>query len=145
MSSAAPGDAGVRVDEDGVAQVRIGGTDSIEYTLDQFEVEAGQTVELTFTHEGRLPVEQMGHNVVILQPGMDYMEFGARAMEVGGSPENDYLPEEMRSEVVAYTDMIGGGETVSITFTAPEEPGSYAFLCTFPGHFATMNGVMTVI
>jgi azurin len=29
-------------------------------------------------------------------------------------------------------------------FTAPEKPGNYPFLCTFPGHWVVMKGVMIV-
>lgn len=144
-NSSAAAEAGVTVDADGVAQVRIGGTDSMQYTLREFEVEAGQSVELTLTHQGRLGAQVMGHNVVILTPGNDPVAFGARVMEQGGSPENDYVPQSLRDMVVAYTGIVGGGESVTISFTAPEEAGSYAFVCTFPGHYAAMNGVMTVI
>lgn len=34
------------------------------------------------------------------------------------------------------------GETVSVTFTAPEERGEYGYVCTFPGHRAPMQGTM---
>lgn len=145
MSGSSEGADSVSVDADGVLQVEIGATDAMQYTLEQFEVEAGQTVELTLTHLGRLGVEVMGHNVVILQSGNDPVEFGARVMEEGGAADNEYLPDALRGDVVASTDMIGGGETTTITFTAPDEPGLYAFVCTFPGHYAAMNGVMTVI
>ncbi len=29
-------------------------------------------------------------------------------------------------------------------FTAPKEPGEYPYVCTFPGHWRLMKGVMTV-
>ncbi len=139
-----PAEEAVTVDDAGVAQVTIGSTDQMQYTVREFTVEAGQEVELTLVHEGRLAVEVMGHNVVILQPGEDYMAFGGQVMVEGGSMANDYLPEGMRDRVVAFTRMIGGGETDTIRFTAPDTPGEYPFLCTFPGHFGAMNGVMIV-
>lgn len=139
----APAEA-TTVDADGVAQVRIGSTDQMQYTVREFTVAPGQEVELTLVHEGRLAVQVMGHNVVILQQGEDYMAFGAEVMIQGGSMANDYLPEGMRSRAIAWTRMIGGGETDTIRFTAPTEPGEYPFLCTFPGHFGAMNGRMIV-
>ncbi len=139
-----PPDEAVSVDDAGVAQVTIGSTDQMQYTVREFTVEAGQAVELTLVHEGRLAAQVMGHNVVILQPGEDYMAFGGQVMIEGGSMDNDYLPESMREQVIAYTRMIGGGETDTISFTAPETPGEYPFLCTFPGHFGAMNGIMIV-
>jgi azurin len=39
--------------------------------------------------------------------------------------------------------MIGGGESDTITFDAPEA-GTYVFLCTFPGHYQVMRGEFIV-
>lgn len=139
----APEDA-VSVDDDGTARVTIGSTDQMRYTVQEFAVDAGQEVELTLVHEGRLALNVMGHNVVILPAGEDYIAFSRRVMSEGGSIDNEYLPESMRDGLIAYTSMIAGGDTDTIRFTAPEEPGDYPFLCTFPGHFGVMNGVMTV-
>jgi len=139
-----PAQDAVTVNDDGVAEVTIGSTDQMQYTVRAFAVDAGQEVELTLVHEGQLPVEAMGHNVVILQAGEDYMAFGRAVMSGGGSLENEHLPESMRDGLVAYTSLIGGGESDTIRFTAPETPGEYPFLCTFPGHFGLMNGIMTV-
>ena len=127
-----------------VAQITIGALDLMQFTQREFEVQAGQTVELTLEHRGQLPVQAMGHNVVILPAGEDYMAFSSRVISEGGSIDNEYLPESMRADVIAYTRMIGGGESDTITFTAPDTPGEYPFLCTFPAHANLMNGVMTV-
>ena len=39
--------------------------------------------------------------------------------------------------------MIGGGQTTSITFTAPAA-GTYDFICSFPGHSGLMKGKFIV-
>ena len=37
------------------------------------------------------------------------------------------------------------GETAEVTFKVPAAPGSYTFLCSFPGHFvAGMKGLLVV-
>ena len=36
------------------------------------------------------------------------------------------------------------GEIVTLSFQAPETPGDYPFICSFPGHWLTMKGVMRV-
>lgn len=131
-------------DEGSIAEIEIEGTDQMKYNIDEFSVEPGQMVRLTLEHVGNLPVDSMGHNVVIIEQGEDYMEFTADANEAGGALENDYLPASVRDRVIAYTDMIGGGETATVEFRAPEESGEYPFLCTFPGHAAQMNGIMKV-
>lgn len=134
----------VTVGEDGVARLTIRTGDAIQYSLTQFTVEAGQEVELTIVHDGKLPVAAMGHNVVILPSGEDPAAFSSQASSQGGSVDNGYLPESLRDGLIAYTELIGGGESDTIRFTAPETPGDYPFLCTFPGHFTMMRGTMTV-
>jgi hypothetical protein len=37
------------------------------------------------------------------------------------------------------------GETERLRFAAPKEPGAYNFVCTFPGHWVRMYGVMLVV
>jgi len=32
----------------------------------------------------------------------------------------------------------------ALRFTAPEERGDYPYICTFPGHWIIMKGVMVV-
>jgi len=59
--------------------------------------------------------------------------------------DNDYLkPDDER--VIAHTEIIGGGETASVTFSveALEAGGSYTFFCSFPGHWAVMQGDLIV-
>jgi azurin len=144
-AAAAPAENPVTVGDDGIARLTIGSTDTMQYTVRAFTVDAGQQVELTLVHEGSLPIDVMGHNVVILPMGGDYVAFSRQVMSSGGSVDNQYLPEDMRDGLVAYPQLIGGGESDTITFTAPDAPGEYPFLCTFPGHFGVMNGIMTVL
>ena len=47
------------------------------------------------------------------------------------------------SRVIANTALLGPGESGDVTFTAPV-PGTYQFVCTFPGHNFTMFGDFTV-
>ena len=84
----------------------------------------------------------MGHNLVILKKGISSLKFGQRIMGLGASATNP-LPEASMDEVLAATKLLGPGESDTITFTAPE-PGDYQFVCTFPGHFAMMRGIMVV-
>ena len=47
--------------------------------------------------------------------------------------------------MLANTALAGAGESVEITFKAPAKPGTYTFVCSFPGHFALgMRGTLTV-
>jgi len=132
-------------DDGAVVEIAIEGDDQIRFNIDRFTVGAGQMVRLTLTHVGSLPAQAMGHNVVILYPDDDVFEFGADVGENGGNLENGYMPEALRDRVVAFTSLVGGGETTTVEFQAPSEPGEYPFLCSFPGHFGQMNGIMEVV
>jgi len=41
--------------------------------------------------------------------------------------------------ILAYTNLARPGETVEFTFTVPP-PGTYPYICTYPGHFTSMRG-----
>ncbi|MFD0893247.1 azurin [Luteolibacter ambystomatis] len=133
--------APVAIAED--AKVELTGNDAMQFSSKAFDVTAGQSVSLTLKHIGKLPKAAMGHNVVILKSGTVVATFATKAMT---AKDTDYIPgdAESKAQIVAHTKTIGGGESDTVTFTAPTEPGSYPFLCTFPGHFAVMQGVMTV-
>ena len=124
------------------AKVEITGNDQMQYNIKAFEVTEGQKVVLTFKHIGQLPAVAMGHNVVILNSGTAVPAFAAKCAP---AKDNGYIPqdEESKKEIIAHTKMLGGGESDEITFTAPAA-GEYPFICSFPGHFAIMQGVMTV-
>ena len=85
----------------------------------------------------------MGHNLVILKKGISAIAFGQKALGAGANATNP-LPESVKGDVLAATKLLGPDESDTITFTAPEEKGSYEYVCTFPGHFAMMRGVMSV-
>jgi len=131
-------------DDGNVAEIAIEGNDLIRFSINRFTVKAGQMVRITLKHVGALPAQAMGHNVVVLYMGDDVFEFGADVGVQGGSAANDYVPASLRDRVIAFTRMIGGGETATVEFQAPDKPGDYPFLCAFPGHFAQMNGNMVV-
>ena len=126
-----------------VAEVKITGNDTMQYDTKAFEVKPGQKVKLTFTNVGKLPKVAMGHNVTVLKKGTDKQTFAMEAIKFAA---NDYIPTSapFKDQIIAHTKILGPGESESIEFTAPAEAGEYPFLCTFPGHFAVMNGIMTV-
>ena len=111
----------------------------MEYEQTEFTVAPGEEVRLVFENTATSPA--MRHNVVILSSDDDAVvqEVAQAAM---AASDTEYVPEH--EAVLAATDMADPGETVAVTFTAPEEPGAYRYVCTFPGHWATMQGTMTV-
>lgn len=111
------------------------GNDQMQFDKDLFRVKAGEEIELTLKNVGELPKESMGHNVVVLKPGVDIPTFGG---EAAAAADNEYIPKTSLSSIVAHTKLLGPGEEDKITFTL--EKGVYPFLCSFPGHFGMMQG-----
>jgi azurin len=124
------------------AQITISGNDTMQFDLKSFEVKAGQKVELTFKNIGKIPKIAMGHNLVVLKKGISAVAFGQKAMGAGANATNA-LPESVKGDTIASTKLLGPDENETITFTAPET-GDYEYVCTFPGHFALMRGIMKV-
>lgn len=112
----------------------------MKYEQTEFTVEAGTEVSLTFDNVATSPA--MKHNVVILNSEDDEVvqRVGNAALQAADS---GYIPDD--NAIIAATDMADPGQTVNTTFTAPSEPGTYTYICTFPGHFMMMQGTMTVV
>ena len=121
----------------------IASNDAMQFDLKSFEVSGGENVRLTLKNVGSMPKIAMGHNLVILKKDMDALAFGKKVLASGGSATNP-LPSSLLGEVLAYTKLLGPGESQTIEFTAPNDAGDYEYVCTFPGHFAMMRGTMTV-
>jgi azurin len=124
-------------------KITITGNDTMQFDVKEFTVQAGAKVELTFKNIGKLPKLAMGHNLVILKEGVSPLKFGQKIMGMGASPTNP-LPKESLVNVIAATKLLGPGESEKLSFTAPKQAGLYQFLCSFPGHYAIMRGVMVV-
>ena len=120
--------------------VSIDGTDTMMYSKNSFEVKSGQKIKLTFKNTGKLPKVAMGHNIVILKKSVDLIKFCSEAVKF---PTNEYFPKGREKDVIGRTKLLGPGEEDTIYFLAPE-PGTYEYVCTFPGHFALMKGKMIV-
>ena len=123
--------------------VTITGNDTMQFDVKTFEVKAGSKVKIVLKNIGMVPKIAMGHNVVILKKGITAIAFGQKALGAGANATNA-LPDSLKGDVIASTKLLGPGETDSVVMTAPSEAGTYEYVCTFPGHFALMRGVMTV-
>jgi len=120
------------------SKIVVESSDQMKYNVSEIKVKAGETVTLTLKHVGKLPVQAMGHNLVILQKGTNVATF---AQSASSQQANGYVPKS--SAVIAATKLIGGGQSSTITFKAPAK-GTYDFICTFPGHFSIMKGKLIV-
>jgi len=118
----------------------ITGNDEMQFSTNELRAEAGKPITLTLKHTGKIPKQAMGHNVVILKEGINEAAFAVKA---AAATETDYIPESEKASIIAHTKLLGGGEQDTIEFTI-DKKGTYNFLCSFPGHFAMMKGVLVV-
>lgn len=131
-----------KAEETVAREIAITCADNMQYDKNALELKAGETVKITLKNIGKAPKIAMGHNLVILKPGANLMAFATKA---GTARENDYIPtdKETAAMMLVHTKLLGPDETDSIIFT-PKEAGKYEYVCSFPGHFALMRGVITV-
>ena len=119
--------------------VILNSNDQMKFDKKIIRVNSNQKVTLTLNHNGRFPAISMGHNFVLIKKDVDINQY---ALKAAGARNNDYIPDG--GNEIVYTKMLGGGESDTITFNPPE-PGTYTFICTFPGHYMLMMGEFLVI
>jgi azurin len=112
-----------------------------EMKFDQktFTVKPGQKVTIQFTNP-----DFMQHNLLIIKPGT--LEKVGNAADLLARESNaialNYVPK--MPEVLHATELVSPEGNATLVFIAPDKPGDYPFLCTVPGHWRIMNGIMKV-
>jgi azurin len=115
--------------------------EKMEYDTHYFAVQAGKPVQVTLENADAMP-----HNLVITTPGA-MQDIAVKAGTMPPPADSDakkaYIPDDPR--VLAALSMVQPDGSDTMTFTAPTAPGNYDFVCTFPGHWVRMYGVMIVV
>lgn len=120
-------------------KVTIESNDQMQFDKEEIRIAGDCTrVELNLKHVGAMPAQAMGHNWALTRTA-DVQPVAVAGASAGIA--NSYLPAG-DARVLAYTRVIGGGESDTITFsTAQLKKGEdYTFFCSFPGHWAIMRG-----
>lgn len=116
----------------------------MKFSQEQFAVRTGQPVKIVFTNP-----DATDHNMVFVKPGT-MEEVGMAANDMARDPKNansDFIPRSKRKLILHASKMIGPTRKSQVhvfRFRAPTEPGVYPYVCTFPGHWVVMNGLMVV-
>jgi len=141
-AAAKPDAGGKQAASKGARTVDIVGTDDMKYSVTTITAKPGEQIRVRLVSKGAMPKIAMAHNFVLLAKSADVLKFvNASAM----ARATDFIPPEMKAQVIAATALAGAGETVEVTFKAPTAPGTYTYICSFPGHFqAGMKGMLTV-
>jgi azurin len=122
--------------------IEISASDAMKYDVTEITAKPGEKLHVVLKAIGSMPKLAMGHNFVLLKQGVSPQEVSNAAFNARAT---DFIPPDFKDKIIAHTTLVGGGETAELTFTAPTKPGTYDYLCTFPGHFATgMKGTLTV-
>jgi uncharacterized protein len=101
----------------------------------------GQRVEIRFTN-----TDAAAHNVVVLEFSQDKQQVGALLnayVSDASASGRDFVPPRLRT--LAASPMVSPRQSATLTFTAPDAPGDYPFVCTVPGHWVTMWGIIRVV
>jgi azurin len=116
----------------GARTIEIIATDDMKYSVTEIPAKPGESLRIRLTSKGTLPKIAMAHNVIVLKAGAKQTEFANAAAMARAT---DFVPTEMKDQVLAASGLAGPGETVEVTVKVPAA-GTYPFICTFPGHFA---------
>ena len=99
----------------------------------------GQPIEITLNNTDDMP-----HNIVIFRRGTiaEYEKELFGSLNEPNAQLRGFVPDS--PNVLVVSRLLNAGESTVVTFDAPAEPGEYPFVCSFPGHWATMRGVLRI-
>lgn len=112
----------------------------MKFDKTELNVAPGQLVEVVYTNP-----DVMQHNFVLGAPD-SLTAIGEAGDRLATSPSGlaqGYVPDV--PQVLFSTKLLEPGQTVTFQFRAPSAAGQYPYVCTFPAHWRTMNGVLNVI
>ena len=98
---------------------------------------AGTTIQIVLQNP-----DFMQHNLVFSNQklGKSGRRCGQACQDPNG--QDEYVPK--MSEVIQATPLINPGGKYTLTIKLPDVPGDYPYVCTFPGHWRIMNGILRV-
>jgi putative membrane-bound dehydrogenase-like protein len=135
-NAAAATDKDVKIDRTIVVKVI---KDVMKYDQQLITVKAGITIQFVFQN-----TDFMQHNFLLVKPNTKE-KVGAAADKLAQDPNGvkmQYVPK--MPEVLLSTPLVNPGGKFTATFKIPATPGDYPYICTFPGHWRIMNGILRV-
>jgi putative heme-binding domain-containing protein len=111
----------------------------MQFAPRQLHAKPGEPVRIIFENP-----DLMQHNFVLVAAGADE-EIGLLADQMATRHDalaKQYLPDSKK--ILQATALVNPNGRAELNFTAPAQPGRYPYLCTFPGHWRVMRGVLIV-
>lgn len=125
----------------GVRVVRIGTLpERMSFDKEVIVVQKGKAVEFIFEN-----IDLMPHNIVFAKPG-SLEELGKYAEANAQDPAfaaRGFVPPS--NKVLLSSKLVLPREIQKLSFTAPNTPGVYPYVCTYPGHSMRMHGALYVV
>ncbi|NNE92206.1 MAG: hypothetical protein HKN23_11210, partial [Verrucomicrobiales bacterium] len=107
----------------------------LRFSEKEIHAKPGERITIRFKNKDSIP-----HNFVLCKPGT-FQTVGQASNEMLSNPkiaELHYVPET--DDVLHFTPMLYTNQQHELHIAAPTEPGTYPYICTFPGHWAVMKG-----
>jgi putative heme-binding domain-containing protein len=114
--------------------------DQMLFDKERLVVKAGKPVEFFFDNNDLMP-----HNFVVTQPGA-LEEIGTLAEATATQPgalERGYVPPS--NKILLKSKLLQPRNSEKLRWTAPQQPGVYPYVCTYPGHWRRMYGALYVV
>ena len=112
----------------------------MSYDKELLVVQAGKPVDIIFENSDMMP-----HNLVFTLPGA--MEEVGKQAEVESTKKdaikNHYVPDS--DKILLSSKLMQPGQKQRLTFEVPSQPGVYPYVCTYPGHWRRMFGILMVV
>ena len=123
----------------GERKLLVEATGGLQYKQTALDAKAGEPLALRLKNTDVMP-----HNLVIVAPGA-IKKVGEASFAMLNDPEagkKSYVPD--LPEVLHFIPVIDPNTDHVLHFRAPKKPGDYPYICTFPGHWQAMRGVLKV-
>jgi len=116
----------------------------MKYDVQSFSVKPNAKIKVVFKNPDSLP-----HNLIFCTPGKKkggdkgqevidaVLKLGDQGVKMGWEPKG-------HPRILASSGMVQPGKEITFYFKTPKVEGDYPYICTFPGHYQLMNGVMGV-
>ena len=114
--------------------------DQMKYDITEIKATPGEVLKIKFVND-----DAMQHNLLLLEQGALSL-VGNRAELMAkdkDAAERNYTPN--MEEILYKIPMLDPGDEFDLFIEIPQETGDYPYVCTFPGHWQTMNGVLKVV
>ncbi|MEN8774804.1 MAG: plastocyanin/azurin family copper-binding protein [Akkermansiaceae bacterium] len=124
---------------EGARELVVDAIGGLQYAQTELTAKAGEALAWKLRNTDVMP-----HNLVLVKPG-SAKAVGEASFKMLNDPkagEKNYIPG--MPEVIAFIPVIDPETEHVLNFRVPKEPGDYPYMCTFPGHWQAMRGVLKV-